>query len=142
MARPRLPRRVKELRGTLHPEREPKNPATLPGCRVPAPPRGMSAAMRRVWRELAAQVDAIGCYGPSDYTSFRLLVHAVHTVDSLGDDVADSPRFRFMAAASAMLQRFGLDPASRSRVERSVPGSTAAVDPDDEFAQPGLRIVK
>ncbi len=138
--RPRLPARVKELRGTLHPEREPKNPARSAGSRVPAPPRGMSEGMRRVWLELAQQVDALGVYTASDFTSFRLMVRSVCEADNIPDDAPHSARVRYIAAASAALQKFGLDPASRSRVESMKPAEGAA-DPDDEFAQ-GLRVVR
>jgi len=139
--RPRLPARVKELRGTLHPEREPKNPARPAGSRVPAPPRGLSAGMRQVWLELAREVDDLGVFTASDYTSFRLMVRSVFEADHIADDVPHSARVRYLAAASAALQRFGLDPASRSRVESQRP-ATRTENPDDEFAESGLRVVR
>ncbi|BDG04992.1 hypothetical protein [Anaeromyxobacter oryzae] len=137
----RVPSRVKKLRGTYRADRSSRNEPTPAASRVPPPPTGESAAFKRNWRELARQVDALSVFTETDYTAFRLLVRAVTLIDDLPPLAPPSAVARLVQNASGMLSRFGLDPASRGRVE-SVKPATGALDPDDEFAEPGLRVVK
>lgn len=131
----RLPRAIKAKRGTLKRSRE-ASPAApdLPPGRVPDPPDDLYPAERVLWRTLAEQVEAIGCYTASDYSAFRLLVRMVALVDAGPGEMAPSAYARIAQTAVGMLGRFGLDPASRGRVPRPEAEKSAA---DDEAAMFG-----
>ena len=124
----RKPRALKKRQGTLQPCRDnPRAPKVEPG-KVPPPQKGMTAIQKAVWRELATQAETLGAYAPSHFTAFRLMVEAV--AETRRPDPRDPPtvRSRNRQIASALLQRFGLDPVSQERV--SVP-----VKPDDDTHQ-------
>jgi hypothetical protein len=136
----RLPDRVKQLRGTHRPGRKNERAPRPPASRVPAPPRELAPAERVVWRRLSAEL-APGVFTSSDVTAFRLLVHSVTVAENPPDTMSDSARIHWARLASAMLGRFGLDPASREKV--SVAGERADDSAgENEFTEPGLRVVK
>lgn len=115
----RIPKSVKAARGTLKKARETSpNAPDLPPGKVPAPPDDLGARERRVWRELAEQVELLGVYTASDYTAFKLLVRLTSIADEGPGDLAPSAYARIAQTAVGMLGRFGLDPASRGRVPR------------------------
>lgn len=115
----RLPKSLKAQRGTLKKSREASPDAPdLPVGQVPAPPDDLGAREKRVWEELAAQVEALGVYTVSDYTAFKLLVRLTALADEGPGELAPSAYARIAQTAVGMLGRFGLDPASRGRVPR------------------------
>ena len=138
----RLPDSLKAARGTLRPcrtnPRAPKAEAGVP----PRPPRHLPDAERAVWRELARQVgpEGVGTYSPAFFSAFRLTVRTLALVDAAGPDTPPTALSRLVQAASGMLGRLGLDPASVGRVSR--PPKTKAWSPMDEFSvdrNPGSR---
>jgi phage terminase small subunit len=135
----KLPDAIKEIRGTAQKIRlNPKAPK-LRRARVPSPPAGLSRAERAMWRELTPQVEALGIYTVAHYTAFRLLVRMV--AEAMNPDLADHARVRVQQAASALLQRFGLDPASIGRV------TAVETEADDDaegflFGERRLSVVK
>lgn len=126
----RLPRVVKERRGTLEKSREHPQAPRPKAAKVPAPPKGTPRAQKRIWVELAEQVNAIGSYSRSDFSAFKLLVAAIFLVEVGGKDLPAHALVTAMRGASSQLQRFGLDPASRSRVAGAAP---PAADEAEEF---------
>jgi hypothetical protein len=120
MPRPRIPASVKKARGTFKAARDAKRPPEPPASTIPAPPKSCSPTERRAWHELAAQVEASHVYSVSDYTSFRVLVRSVALLDDMPPDAAPTAAARMVQSVSTMLARFGLDPASRGKVERLV----------------------
>jgi len=112
----RKPTALKAMAGTLDARRVNTGEPVLDRAVVPPPPKSLGPGERAIWVELAAQVDATGCYTFSDYTSFRLAVKSVAMADSDLSDMPATAAVRLMQVASSFLQRFGLDPASRARV--------------------------
>lgn len=110
----RLPDHVKQAQGTYRPGRA-AAPSPVPAGAVPAPPRGLSRTEKRLWLELAPQVDAMGCYTPSCYTAFRVMVRSLGMVED-GRDLAPSAVARLIQTATAQLGAFGLNPASAGKV--------------------------
>ncbi len=113
----RKPREQKALSGTLRKGREAAFAPQVDPCKVPEPPRSLKPAERVLWRELAAEVEALGVYSSSDRTTFRLLVKTV----AMAEDVSDAympptARVRLVQAANSLLSAFGLSPASRGKV--------------------------
>jgi hypothetical protein len=132
----RLPRAVKAKRGTLKKAREtaPQAPDLPPG-NVPPPPADLAAAEVAVWRELATQVEALGCYTSSDYSAFKLMVRMYALTDAGPGDAAPSAYAKIAQTAVGLLARFGLDPASRGRVPRPDAEKPSA---DEESAMFGV----
>jgi hypothetical protein len=99
----------------------------------------MTADEREVWAELAVQVEALGVYAPSDFTAFRLMVQVV--TEARHPDPRDpaTARVRLAQVAAGLLQRFGLDPASRGRVPSSR-SEEAPADPTPLIGGP-LRVI-
>ena len=123
-SRRRLPRKLKELRGTLEKSREPKNPIELAPGKVPPPPRGLTRTEREEWLNLAAAVEAAGCYSECDLPAFRILVK----LSAMGHGGGPpSAIVRALQAGLSALRDFGITPASRSRVE-AVPDKSDDVD--------------
>jgi hypothetical protein len=138
----RLPSNVKKLKGTFRADRSSRREPTPAASRVPAPPRGSSAAFRRNWRDLSAQVDSLGVFAESDLSAFRLLVTALTLVDEMPTNAPASAVSRILQSAMGLLSRFGLTPADRGRVENLRQNGGAGADPDSEFDQRGLHAVK
>ena len=114
----RLPAAVKEARGTLRRSRENPDAPEVEAGHPPRPPRHLPEAERRVWRELARQVgpDGVGTYSPAFFSAFRLTVKTLALVDAAGLDTPPTALARLVQAASGMLGRLGLDPASVGKV--------------------------
>lgn len=144
----RAPRALKKLRGTERADRRPKRSAPASPKSVPTPPRGLTVVEKRVWKELAPQVEYIGVYGKSDLTSFRLLVQIVAKTRGKGfDNIAPTAQVRMLQAAASALQNFGLSPASRDRVGGQLcAGDGPDLPPEEKPAEEetplfGLRVV-
>lgn len=135
MPRPRLPRRVKEARGTLKKSREVARPPEPPAGKIPDPPRGLKKREAEVWRELSGEVEALKTYSVSDYTAFRLLVATITEADDAPADMAPTAKAALLRIASSMLGAFGLTPGSRGKVERLTD------DVPDELKEFGLRAI-
>ena len=116
----RLPKSVKQLRGTARKCRERPGAAEVDPCAVPPPPRGLPPAEREVWLELAPQVEHLRCYDQSGFTAYRLLVRLVTAALYGPENEPPSARSRNLQAANAALAAWGLRPADRERVS-SVP---------------------
>ena len=130
----RIPKGVKEKRGTLKKAREASpNAPDLPTGKVPDPPKGLDAGEQLVWRELAVQVEALGCYTASDYSAFKLLVRMYALTDAGPGDAAPSAYAKIAQTAVGLLARFGLDPASRGRVPRPEAEKAEATDEQKMF---------
>jgi hypothetical protein len=81
----------------------------------------MGADERKIWAELKREVELLGTYSESDFTTFRLCVKCV--TEALHPDPRDpaTARVRVAQIAAGLLARFGLDPASRGRVSGRPP---------------------
>lgn len=135
----RVPKSLKKLRGTMEKHRErPDAPTPEPG-KVPPPPKDLTALQKGVWSELAAQVEALGVFAPSHLTSFRLMVEAVSYTRNPDPRDPATAKVRMLQAASSLLQRFGLDPASQDRVGRFDGGQKTEDDDDLPVIGAGLR---
>ena len=113
----RLPDEAKALRGTL---RKPSPTVDASGSAepVPLPGREVTGLERRVWRELACEVEAAGTYRASNATAFRMMVRVVALAESwaITRPAAATAVVRLAQVAAGLLAAFGLTPASRSRV--------------------------
>jgi phage terminase small subunit len=80
-----------------------------------------------MWNELKPQVDSLRIYTRSSETAFRSLVAAAamtrHRADYSFREFLDALRI-----TSSLLSRFGLDPASRSKVSVVETGKDEAAD--------------
>jgi len=112
----RLPKSVKQLRGTVRKCRERPGAPEVDPTEVPPPPKGLPKSEQLVWMELKPQVEALRCYDASAYTAFRILVRLVGAALYPPPDEPASARSRNLQAASAALASFGLRPADRERV--------------------------
>jgi hypothetical protein len=135
----RRPDEVKAREGTKRKDRtNPAAPKVDPAS-VPPPPKDLTAQQRAVWLELAAQVEELGIYAPSNLTAFRLLVQVVAEALHPDPDDPATARVRLAQVAAGLLQRFGLDPASRGRVSVTKPAEEDRAE-DFLFGDP-LRVV-
>jgi hypothetical protein len=128
--RPRKPQRLRELQGTL--------PAhlkidTIPVCPVPPPPENLNGVERETWADLARQVEAIGTYDEANHEAFVLMVRVCAAVRQLDLTQMTSPVGTLLRQEIALLGRFGLTAADRTRVPSlpKISGNLA----DEEFAQ-------
>ena len=112
----RLPDTIAARRGTDR--REPKAPVAppLPG-KVPAPPKAFHGTLRRVWLELAAQAEEVGSYTTASRSGFGLMVRAVAAVEDAPADCAPTAYANLQRAAAGWLERFGLTPGTRAKVQ-------------------------
>ncbi len=135
----RLPREVKQRRGTHRPGRDHPAAPVLPPRSVPPPPKRMNARERAVWAELAVQVEANRTFTASTLTSFTLLVKAVTLAYGVAPDMPPSAGAKYVSAATALLRDFGLSPASADRVP-----SARGVAPETDGVPlvGGLRVVE
>ncbi len=117
----RVPDSVKALRGTKRRDRSNPTAPEVEIEQVPPAPRGMTREQKAVWGELAHQVNGLGVYARSNFTAFRLMVESV--TEARHPDPRDpaTARVKLLQVAAGMLQRFGLDPSSRSRVSVVAP---------------------
>jgi phage terminase small subunit len=95
------------------------------GAKVPPAPRRLSAAERGIWRELAAAVERLGTFQPSDLLFFRLAVKTIAESESSGK-IAPTARAKLRQTAASMLNAFGLSPQGRQRVTPVVDKRNAA----------------
>lgn len=145
----RVPAAVKKLRGTQRKDRMKRGSKLVSPKLVPPPPRGLSKVEQRVWRELAPQVEHLGVFARSDFTAFRLLVETVAEMRSPDfKKEKGTARVRMRQVASTLLQSFGLNPASRDRLNVQPPARPLEPeDPEAPAAPPedtplfGLRVV-
>jgi len=128
----RLPKSVKQLRGTARKCRERPGAAEVDPCAVPPPPRGLPPAEREVWLELAPQVEYLRCYDASGVTAYRLLVRLVTAALYGPENEPPSARSRNLQAANAALSAWGLRPADRERVSSAPRGEPSGLE---EFLQ-------
>lgn len=136
----RLPRKVKELRGTLKRHREVASAPVAAPSVVPPPPKKMKASEKAIWAELAQQVQSMGCYSDSNYSGFKLLVRTVWMAEEADDYMPPTARVRLVQAANSALCAFGLTPASRSKVQ--MPEKVTEDDVEKDLFGGGLRVVK
>jgi phage terminase small subunit len=138
----RKPDAVKELEGTSRKDRRMEGAPQLPSVLVPPPPKGMKQKERAAWLELAPQIDALGVYAVSDRTALRLLCKCLAMVDDA--ETAESPTalVRMAQVAAGLLQRFGLDPASRSKVAATPPKKADDIGDFLSGKVRGLSVVK
>src|SRR5690349_9697594 len=98
-----------------------QRPTARPGAKVPRPPRDLDEPQRRVWRELAHAVEALGTFQDSDLCAFRQLVRVVTRAELCPLDAAPSAAARLEQSAGSALERFGLSPLARERVRVTPP---------------------
>jgi len=134
----RLPDHVAAQRGTDRREPKPRDPPPPPG-KVPAPPAAFKGPLRRVWRELASQVEEVGSYTTASRSGFGLMVRAVAAVEEAPADCAPTAYAQLQRAAAGWLERFGLTPGTRAKVQaetsarngdRFSAGASSAAGPD------------
>lgn len=122
-----------------------------PDRAVPPPPKHLPTRTKRVWRAVAAELDAMGVLTAADAMGLELLVYAYEEYRRARDvaDVEGStyrtegpagtmfrarPEVAIGADAwrrcRAMLAEFGLTPSSRTRIKV---GATEEVDPFEEL---------
>lgn len=125
----RLPPKIAATRGT---ERrasrvKPGVGASPASAGVPKPPRDVKGVERRVWLELAAQVELVGSYNPAALTAFRMAVKTIAALEVV-DPAKTKPTAyaQLQRAANGWLSKFGLTPADRGAAP--APGGAAAPD--------------
>jgi hypothetical protein len=130
----RLPVSVKRERGTLRPGREPKPHPVRRSSRslIPDPPDSLSKRERFAWLELRPQVQSLGVYAPSDFSSFRMLVKVQAMIDGAPKKMPPYALAQLIQRHAVLTARFGLSPADRGRVGGAVPEDEVS-DPADEF---------
>jgi phage terminase small subunit len=106
--------------------RNPESPQ-IPRGTVGDPPRSLSAAERKSWRELAPQVSS--SFTSADRAAFLLAVRLNVKIDDPGD-MAPSAYARMVQVFKGLLEAFGCTPASRNRVV-----SVTAPNADDDAAE-------
>jgi P27 family predicted phage terminase small subunit len=74
--RPRTPRAVKEKKGTLFNNREPKNPVVLQRG-IPAPPPTLDEISRNIWLEVAQLLRPMAVVSPEDFEAYNALVQVI-----------------------------------------------------------------
>jgi P27 family predicted phage terminase small subunit len=156
MGRPRKPTRLKKLQGTLQPCRTPKNEWTPPVGAPPMPAHFKGDAARE-WQRVVPILLAAGLVSACDGSTLEAYCEtyarwkdAARTVTKEGQ-VIDTPfgakahpavKIENDARSQCMsyAQRFGLDPASRSRISTPAPKDTK--DQAKEFLfSAGLQVV-
>ncbi len=127
----------KRLAGTYRRDRDPSaGQGPEAASSVPPPPRGLAALDRRVWRELAAQVNERGSYTATRRTAFALMVTAVARLQGAKREPAYAFEKLLRAAGDALVQ-FGIAP-----VRAELPPPRRQPNELDEFtlrALPGGR---
>src|SRR5271169_5093266 len=112
----------KHLAGTLKPARERKRRAEADArCTrlladaspLPAPPRDLTPAERKVWTELAPQTQAAGTYTSADLSALRLLCSSMARLRDPELPPKSAPSLSITVQRG--LASFGLDPANRNR---------------------------
>jgi phage terminase small subunit len=93
-----------------------QKPRATPGAKVPRPPKHLSPEEKAIWLDLAAAVEGLGTYQPSDAMFFALTVRAYAEAFSPAP-MAPTARARIVQAAGSMLASWGISPLARQRVE-------------------------
>jgi hypothetical protein len=131
MARPRLSAATRAFRGTARPAREAMYKAggkAAPKARkgqtsaleaLPAPPKGLSAAERKAWEELAQQLPQ--GIPPTRRTAFRLLVAAMARLEGASPGVFGQR----LGQLERQLRAFGLSGARAAPVAAPTPAQLA-----------------
>lgn len=146
MPKPRVPTKLKMLKGTFRHNESPKNePAPPIVNNIPAPPAHLNKWAKAMWRDLAPKLFDLGMLTEVDpyalevlcvqYGLYRELYDAVTHIRGedgkrarisvaqylAGQNSQTIPEFAAMKSAferfSALLREFGLSPASRSRID-------------------------
>lgn len=126
MARPRLPTKILEMRGTFrdHPElRRPREPKPKAGGFPARAPSHMTAAQRACWREVT-QAAPDGVLTRSDVLVVEMTAVLLEEFRSQGASMS-SARLNRLAT---LLGRLGLDPSGRASLV------AAPVEKANEFA--------
>lgn len=144
----KAPAALKALRGTTRKDRTNRRAPLVSPKIVPKPPYGLKPIEKRVWRELAPQVEHLGVFTKSDLTAFRLLVQVVAKTRGKAFDLeSGTAQVRMLQVASSLIQSFGLNPASRERVAVQPPAAPLDAPSGETAAAPeqtplfGLRVV-
>lgn len=156
MARPRKPTKIKALQGTLRKSRI--RPEWEPPTGAPPMPEHFGADARRQWQLVLPVLLSAGLVTTTDASTLEAFCEAYQDWKSAAKLVAKEgqiidtpfgqkahPAVKVLNDARAQCmsyaQRFGLDPASRSRIQVPKPKETKDETKDFLFAD-GLQVVK
>lgn len=157
MPKPRIPSKIKLLKGTFRSNESPKNePAPPVVSTIPKAPAHLNKWAKRMWKDTAAELHALGMITTLDtytlevlceqYGIYRELKDAItHRIGEdgkrerisyaqylAGQNSQTIPEYAAMKSGferfTALLKEFGLSPASRSRIDVPV-RAPAAKDP-------------
>ena len=151
MGRPRKPDAQKELEGTARADRK-LNGTARPGGEPTPPPRGgLSPTARKVWKDLAPKLTALGlltevdgatfaifCQAHADWTDLTKRLNELGSANWFYDGKNGRQPLPELAVRDKAFQvvqrlgaRFGLDPSSRSGI--SVGTEAKPPPPDEDF---------
>jgi len=134
MSRPRVPTKLKVLRGTARSDRMPRN-EPKPQPIAPSRPAGLSAAARRLWDELAPRLERLGLLTEVDGPMLEALCEAwaryqmakrrwrrvVRTVDPVAGistiRTAETLLDRAEQSVRHFAAEFGLSPSARAKLD-------------------------
>lgn len=135
MPNPRKPSKLKLLQGTFRKDRSPKNEPKPQPIRSLRPPGGLSAAGRKVWKEIAPELARIGVLANVDREMFAVWCEAradwLWAQDTLKKQgkVIKTPNGHLQAHPALTIKRqsadlmrklgaeFGLTPSARTKIE-------------------------
>ena len=132
----RLPDEVKKLKGTLKKSRINPSAPTSIHVLVPVASEQLDELARQVWNQYKQEIDTLGVFTASDYSSFILLIETKVAYENLKNNPeADFKTLDKLVERLMRLHReFGLTPSSRPTVQKAPMGpATQPEDPDDEF---------
>ena len=95
---------------------------------IGAPPKSLTAAEKKVWKELAATIPA-GVAGESDRISVEIASRLLHQFRTNAHTMQSSR----ISLLMGMLSRLGLDPQARTRLQTSPPAQPKPTDPLTEY---------
>lgn len=154
--RPRKPTALKELEGTVRPDRANAREPKTRLVRIPPPPEHLSSCERQAWKRLAKVVDPMKIATASDLESFAFAVQTIAAAHLAAREVFESgsvtdveetahggAHAKVKPALTAMVQlqklwivhanRWGLTPGDRSRVSTLEGDDKDSKDPLAEF---------
>jgi hypothetical protein len=133
----RIPRRLKEMRGTLRKDRDNPNAPKLKPGRVPPPPKSLRSRERAI--ELAEEVEYLGIYTPAFLTAFKLMVRVLAVAEDPAVMKVPTAHVRALQAAASLMCASGWIPSLRRASEREAERARSL---RGFFVRPGLQAAR